>query len=371
MYIKSVDLKNFRNYENTKIEFINGINVIYGRNGQGKTNIVESIYIASTGKSHRNSRDLDMLKFGQESFNVFIKAMEDNDETTLDILFRKEKGKMIKVNEIPVKKYSDLVGRMRSVIFAPDDLGIIKDGPSERRRFLDNAISQIKPNYLYQINRMNKVFANKNALIKSKRDFKTIKDELEIWNDQLSRIFAYVMRERLSYIERLSFFSDKRCKEISGNEELIEIKYKTLLDKKEILENNEIEKKIYDIMNIISQDEVRRNGIIYGVQRDEIKIIINGKEAKTYGSQGQQRTAALSLKLAEMDIIESEFNENPILMLDDVMSELDEYRRDYLFKSINGRQIIITCTEKDIVPKNVYNVKYINVDKGEISCFCI
>lgn len=372
MYIRKIDLKNFRNYNNSEINFSNGINVIFGKNGQGKTNIVEAINISCTGKSHRRSKDIEMVQFGNKNYFIHLYSVVDKEDLDVEILFKKDKGKMIKINEIPMKKYSDLIGRIKVVIFAPDDLGVIKDGPSERRNFLDNAISQVKPYYLHEINSMIKILANKNALLKTKRDINLIKQELDIWNEQLAKIFVKIIRERFFYINKLSEYAKIRCAEISGNQEIMSIKYKTMISEKEIFENNKLEYKIYDIIDKGVQEEIRRNSILFGVHRDELKIFINDKEVKTYGSQGQQRTSALSLKLAEMDIINDEFLQLPILILDDVMSELDENRRNYLIETIKKGQVFITCTEENIVPKIIdQSINYINVDKGEISCFCI
>lgn len=369
MYIQRLRLQNFRNYNFLDIELDKNINVFYGNNGQGKTNIIEAISLTATGKSFRSAKDSEMIHFNHSKFSILVNAMINGDAISIEITYDQQIGKMIQVNEIPVKKYADLVGNVKTVTFSPDDLNIIKEGPSERRKFIDSSLSQLKPTYLKELQNMNKLLSQKSFLLKSNKDYKVKVNELDVWNQSLAKNFTYIITERYKFINSVKKYAKQRCSEISGLQEVLNLSYVTMVDIDENTKKQNLEDEIYDIINRSINEEIKRGTVLVGPQRDDIKVFINEMDVKSFGSQGQQRTAALSLKLAEMDIIRTEFEVMPILLLDDVMSELDENRRNYLMKSIDNSQVIITCNDKESIQIQDKNIKYMKVERGEVECF--
>ena len=336
MHIKEISLENFRNYEKQNIILNPDINIIYGNNAQGKTNIIEAIFLCSYGKSFRAKKDSDLIKFGKEraKVEVLYEKIDREGKITVNI----DNKKLFYINDINQKKISDIIGKINIVTFTPDDIEIIKDGPQRRRKFLDMMISSLKPNYIHLLNTYNKALEQRNNYLRQiKIENKSI-NMLDIWDETLSeysyKIFEYGKYFIDKFSEKLEVFHNLITK--SGKEE-IKIKYiSNGRDRESYLEN----------LRKSRQVDIKRGFTATGIHRDDFMIYINNRPVAIFGSQGQQRTAVLTLKLCELQIVKDELNENPILLLDDFMSELDNQRRKSFLENIEGNQVIITCTDK-------------------------
>ena len=353
MWIKKLNLKNFRNYENQEINFCKNINIFYGENAQGKTNIIEAIYMLSIGKSFRASRDIETIMINKE--NSLIECFFEKEDRDGKVKIEINKKKNILVNGVKIKKLSELLGNINIVIFTPDDIEILKGGPQNRRRFLDIMISQLKPNYIYNLNMYLKTLEQRNNYLRQIREEQKDEKMLEIWDEKLAEYAIKIYKYRKEYINNIDNKIKNIHKEITNNKEEIKIEY--------ISECQEKEKYI----NLLKQRrklDIIKGYTTKGIHRDDFKIFINNKELSIYGSQGQHRTAILSLKISELQIIKDEIGEYPILLLDDFMSELDNNRRKNLLKYMKDAQVIITCTEKlDIDSLNYLEYK---VENGKI-----
>lgn len=341
MQIKTLEFENFRNYENFKIEFSPGVSVIYGENGQGKTNILEAVYMCGLGKSHRKSREEEMILFGKEESHIKGEFETSGFSKRIDIHLKKNNGKGIAVNQIPIKKISELYGQISVVIFSPEDLEIIKRGPSVRRNFMNVELCQIDPIYTENLISYTKIMKQRNELLKKKEENKERAEEiintLDILDIQLSNYGKEIIRTRRQYIGELNKIIEKIHSEISGGKECL----------KAVYEPSALEDGFYEeLLKARKKDEIYKSTSV-GPHRDDMKLEINGNDVKAFGSQGQQRTCALSLKLAEIEIIEKRKKEKPILLLDDVLSELDRKRQKELLRKISSMQTIITCTGMD------------------------
>ena len=332
MWIKKIEMDNFRNYENEKIELGKGINIFYGENAQGKTNIIEAVFLSSIGKSFRTNKDKELIKFGNENCNINIEYEKSDRDGEISISVGSKKN--ILVNGVKIKKLSDLLGNTHVVIFTPDDINILKGGPQNRRKFLDIMISQLRPNYIHLLGLYSKTIEERNSFFK-KFENQNI-NLLEIYDEKLAEYGFEIYKYRNEFIEKLKSKIEKIHKNIVNNEE-IKIEYiSDCDDKNRYMEILKTRKKLDAIKGYTTR----------GIHRDDLNIYINGNLVNVYGSQGQHRTAILSLKLSELQVIYDEINENPILLLDDFMSELDEKRRKNFLENIKNTQVIITCTDK-------------------------
>ena len=352
MYINKIKLNNFRNYENQEISFDNEVNIIYGNNAQGKTNIIESIFIAALGKSFRAKKDNELIKFGKDFSKIEINYQRKDREGKINIEIGDRKT--FYINGVKQNKISNIVGNINIVLFTPDDIEIIKGGPSKRRRFLDMMISSLKPNYLHLLNMYNKVLEQRNNYLRKNND----KDfsMLDIWDEQLSDYCLKIYEYRKKYIEEIEKKQQVIHKMVteSGNvEENIKIEYiSNFKNKEDFLKNLKNNRNI----------DIKKGYTSIGIHRDDFIIYINDKQVAIYGSQGQHRTSILSLKLSELDIVEEQIGEKPILLLDDFMSELDETRRRNFIERIKDNQVIITGTEK--IEIDGKKIKNFNVKNG-------
>jgi len=358
LYISEIKLINYRNYEKLEIYPKKDINLIYGKNAQGKTNLIEAIYLISTGRSHKTAKDINLIKDNEEGYYIKIKGNKGDIPFTVECKYYKGEKKQFKVNNLKVKKIGEIIGVLNTVIFSPEDLQIIKQGPSERRKFLDILISQSYPTYFYKLQKYNKIIKQKNSLLK-KDDIKLkYRELLKIYNEQLLEVAKIIIEERTLYILMVEKFFNIYIKKLTNNKEEGTLKYISSLGYKE----KDMEKKLK--LNI--NKEINNRNALFGPHRDDLEVYINNKNVKIFGSQGQQRTAILALKLAEIDVIKEKTGYFPILLLDDVMSELDISRRKFLTQSINTKQTFITNTEK----KNysVFNDRttFFYVNKGKI-----
>lgn len=366
MYVDNIRLINFRNYMNLKLKLHKKVNIFIGKNAQGKTNLLESIYVCSSGKSFRTNVDRDMINFKKNQSYIGAKVIGEHLDKTIEIKIERNKPKRIKVNKLEIERNKELYGGLNVVVFSPEDLRIIKDGPSERRNFIDREISQIKPMYRYNLNKYNKILFQRNNLLKNMRMNEKNKHLVDIFNIQMAKIGSKIIIERAKFIEKISRSSKRIHKNVTRGEENLSLKYKTnVVDSfNDILyiENLFIKKLENNI-----KDDILKGTTKIGPHRDDIDIFINNVYSKTYASQGQQRTAILSIKLAEVDIIKEEKNDYPVLLLDDVLSELDKDRRKFLVYAFKDLQTIITSTDIiDIKEFDPLNKKIFYIDNGEI-----
>ena len=348
MFVENVKLMNFRNYEYENISFSDGVNIIHGENGMGKTNILEAVYYFSYGRSFR-SGGKEVIKDGEKEARISLSFENSQRKLESDIKFLSGKRKEIYINEIELKKTSQLLGNFICVLFTPDEMGIIKGMPEVRRKFCDSSIMPLRPNYIKELIKYRNILVQKTALLKS-RQYET----LDIWNEKLAETGSCIMKLRESYIERINQKAREIQNEISGGKEELNLIYNPSVKLKE----NYLEK-----LTEYKEKEKENLFCMVGVHRDDIDIFINGKLAKNYASQGQIRTAVLSLKLAETEIIKEETGEYPVMLLDDILSELDKSRREFLISKIKGKQIIITCT--DIENYFNDNVNIIEIKDGK------
>lgn len=361
MYIKSIDLKNYRNYEHIHIDLEKGVNIFYGENAVGKTNILESIYICSTTKSHRGNKDKEIIKFENTDAHIRLLFNKNEIDYQIDMHLRSDKPKGIAVNGVKLKKAAELLGIMNIILFSPEDLSIIKNGPSDRRKFVDTELCQLDKVYLYNLTNYNKIINQRNNLLKDIAFHPELTDTLDIWDSQLLSLGSKIIDRRNTFIKELNDIIYNIHKNLTGNKENLVIKYVPNVTiegfKDKILNNREKDIK-YKLTSV-------------GPHRDDFSFFINDNDAKKFGSQGQQRTVALSLKLSEIELIKNITGNTPILLLDDVLSELDSNRQNYLLNCIGNIQTIITCTGLDefinsrIKMDTIYRVRNNLLYKGE------
>ncbi len=365
MYIKTVDLHKYRNYDSLHIELSDGCNIFYGKNAQGKTNIIEAIFLCAVGRSHRTPKDVELIKIEEDIYRVDLDVSKTGEDTNISVCFDNQVGKKYKVNEIPLKRTSELIGNINAVIFSPEEIMMIKQGPSERRRFTNMTISQIKPLYYKTLQKYLHVVKQRNAILK--KMFLGMEDgkELMVWNDVLASVGAQIMAERRDFVKRMSVKLTNNHMKLSDGKEKLEIVYRPSFNIDDCNSTAEIKKKFIKVLEESATREKQRAMTLFGPQRDDYEFIINGISLKHYGSQGQQRTAILALKISEVEIMHEETDEMPVLLLDDVKSELDENRQEILFNTIKNIQTIITCTEKETFNYDG-NTKVFHVDNGTI-----
>ena len=337
MIIKSLDLENYRNYKNLYLEFDEGTNILTGENAQGKTNILEAIYLCSTTKSHRGSKDGEIINFENDEGHVRSVINKKNEEIRIDLHLRKSKSKVIALNLEKLKKTSELIGILNVVLFSPEDLNIIKGGPSYRRSFIDMQICRLDSSYVFNLSSYNKIIDQRNKLLKDIYFEPALKETLFIWDSQLQSYGSQVIKKRKEFVEELNEIVKEIHYKLTGQKEFLDIKY----------EPDTLEDEIEKNLRLNAERDLKSKMTSCGPHRDDYVININGIDARKFGSQGQQRTAALSLKLAEIEIIKKNTNDSPIFLLDDVLSELDSNRQNMLLESISDMQTIITCTGLD------------------------
>lgn len=354
MYINKIKLKNFRNYQEQEIILHPNLNIFYGDNAQGKTNIVESIYLCSIGKSFRTNKEKELIKFGQDFTLVGIEYTKSDREGSIKIEIEQKKN--IFVNGIKIKKLSELLGNLNIVIFTPDDIQILKEGPQKRRRFLDMMIGQLRPNYVHYLNLYNQTLEQRNNYLKQIKLEHKPEEMLEIWDEKLAEYGEKIYFYRKDFMNKIKQKIKSIHGEITEEKEELEIEYESNCSNRQEYLALLKERRKLDILKGFTTK---------GVHRDDFMIYINHELVNVYGSQGQNRTAILSLKIAELQVIYDEIGEYPILLLDDFMSELDEKRRNSFLQYIKHTQVIITCTDK--MEKIKENAKLFQVSKGELN----
>ena len=337
MLITELELQNFRNYSEQKIDFSKNINVFYGDNAQGKTNVIEAIFITAFGKSYRTTKEKELIQNNKDFFNINLKYKNKDRDASIKVQYSNKKN--IFVNGVKIQKLSELLGNLNIVLFTPDDIDILKNGPEERRRFLDIMIGQIRPNYVHILNLYLNVLKQRNNYLKQiKEDAININNDLlDIWDEKLVQYSHRICLYRTEFINKIKEKINIIHKNITENKEEINIEYIT---------DSSDEKAFLELLKSRRKLDIIKGYTTRGIHRDDFNIYINNKPIKIYGSQGQHRTAVLSLKMSELQIIEEDIGEKPILLLDDFMSELDAKRRSNFLKNIGDMQVIVTCTDK-------------------------
>lgn len=359
MIIKSLEIADLRNYETLTISFDKGTNILYGDNAQGKTNILEAIYLSATTKSHKGSKDKEIVNFYKEEGHIRTNLEKDGVETRIDMHLRKNKSKGIAIDGQKIKKAADLLGLLNVVLFSPEDLSIIKNGPAERRRFADMELCQLDHFYLYNLNHYNKIVNQRNKLLKDMYFNPGLRETLNIWDSQLLSFGSKVIERRTLFASQLCEIISGLHKKLSGGKEELIIQYEPDVS------IEEFESKL----KINQERDVKLKQTSIGPHRDDFSFIVNGIDIRKYGSQGQQRTAALSLKLSEIELVKKMTKDTPVLLLDDVLSELDSNRQNYLLNSIGNIQTIITCTGLDEFINNRFEInKIFKVTNGSVIC---
>ena len=335
--IKQLKLKNYRNYNLLDLEFDSSTNIFYGDNAQGKTNILESIYLCGTTKSHRGTKDRDLIKFGEDESHIEILVEKDNIPFRIDIHLKKNSPKGIAINKMPIRKASELFGIINVVFFSPEDLNIIKNGPSERRRFIDLELAQLDKVYLNDLSNYNRIVNQRNRLLKDAHHSRELLETLDVWDMQFAHYGQKIIDRRTLFIHELNQIIGKVHDHLTGGKEQLILYYEPS-NKSSDLEQ-EIKK--------YRERDIRMKSTSVGPHRDDICFMVGKLDIRKFGSQGQQRTAALSLKLSEIELVKKITKDTPILLLDDVLSELDKHRQNYLLDSIRDIQTLITCTGVD------------------------
>ncbi len=358
MYIESVQLKNFRNYDSLELDLAQGTNIFYGNNAQGKTNILEALYLCGTTKSHKGSRDKDMIQFGKDESHIRMMVKRDELSYRIDMHLKKNKAKGVAINGLPIRKASELFGVVNLVFFSPEDLNIIKNGPGERRRFLDLELCQLDKIYLTNLASYNHIVNQRNKLLKDICVQPSLKETLDIWDMQMAEYGQKIIDKRSEFIQELNETVRKINANLTGGLEELEIVY----------EPDCTAGKLESVIHANREKDMRMRLTSEGPHRDDMCVMANGVDIRKYGSQGQQRTAALSLKLSEIYIVKRKIKDTPILLLDDVLSELDSSRQNYLLDSIRDIQTLITCTGLDDFISHQFQInKVFQVVQGTVS----
>ena len=357
MFIKSLKLKDYRNYDLLNLEFDKATNIFYGDNAQGKTNILEAVYLSGTTKSHRSSKDRDLIRFQCEESHIETVVVKNGVPYQIDMHLKKNSPKGIAINRIPIKKATELFGLMNFVFFSPEDLNIIKNSPSERRRFMDLELSQLDKLYLKDLTSYNRIVNQRNKLLKDASFQPSLLDTLDIWDMQLISYGNKIISRRKQFIQEVNEIIEEVHSKLTGGKEKIILSYEsgcgTLSLEEAVLRNRE--------------RDIKMKSTSAGPHRDDICFRIGDIDIRRFGSQGQQRTAALSLKLSEIELVKKIIKDTPVLLLDDVLSELDKNRQNYLLDSIHDIQTLITCTGVDEFVNHRFAInKIFHVQSGHV-----
>ncbi len=345
MKILSLELSNFRNYKHAAVDFADGLNVLCGKNASGKTNMLESIYLCSIFKSPRTAADKEMVLLGEKCANIRLVLQKQFRKHIINLQIDEKGKKKVFVDNIPLNRAGELFGVLGVVFFSPDEMKLVKEAPQERRRFMDVGLSQQQRGYFYSLQRYNKTLKQKNNLLKEWRGNKNIDDMLDVWDAGLAKEGAVIIKKRLEYVVTLNDSAKKFHTAISSEKEDLCLSYESAFDFSADMNLEDIEARLFEKITKSREKDKELGYSTVGPHRDDLKIEINGKDSRKFASQGQQRTVALALKLGEVLIYKNEIGEPPVLLLDDVLSELDITRQNLLLKMTDGFQTILTCTE--------------------------
>lgn len=369
MRCKKITVTNFRNVESAEVCFERGVNVLLGKNAQGKTNLLEAIFYASVGRSFRGASGAQMIKFGSDTARISLDFESGVREHNIDIKIFKDKQRLATKNGLKIERLSELMGSFRAVLFCPEHLSLIKDGPSERRGYLDIAISRIYPTYIHSLQRYNHILKQRNALIKEAvRNREAFDTTIELWSRQLAHEAAIIADMRAKFTLRVEKYIAECFKEMTGETELPTVVYDGSSSQKvdEYSDRAVTEEKYFELLTSNYDREIANGATLWGIHKDDIDIRLNGKSARIYASQGQQRSLALAMKLAEGEICREEFGDYPVFLFDDVLSELDDVRREYIMTKMRDKQVIITTCEIDFA-ESCAGAKKITVENGKYS----
>ena len=367
MYCKKIEVENFRNIERAEIHFSEGVNVLAGANAQGKTNLLEAIFYPSMGRSFRGAKTTEMIRFGEKDAKISLSYRDHKRDHRIDVKIYREKLRQVEKNGVRVDKLSDIVGSFRVVLFYPEHLSLIKSSPQERRGYLDMAIGGIRPLYIHTLQKYNHILKQRNALLRTAlTDRRAFDATVELWSDQLAAVAAELSVMRYEYIIRARKFIAESFSEMTGEREVPRVTYAGSSGQKEAeyADREAVEKKYRELLMSAHDREIAIGSTLWGIHKDDLAIDINGHRARIYGSQGQQRSLALAMKLAEGEICREEYGDYPVFLLDDVLSELDSERREYLLHRIRDKQVILTGCDPDLL-KGQSDVRRIFVRDGQ------
>ncbi len=355
MRVVELQLRNYRNYAACALAPCEGVTVLLGDNGQGKTNLLEAVYLTCTGRSHRTRQDRELVRWGAEAADVQIRAERRDGSHEVEIQLPLAGRRRILIAGQEVSRSGELMGHVTGVLFSPEDLRTVKDGPAERRRFVDMALAQLRPAYYYAMQRYNRALRQRNELLRAAAVNPSLLATLDSWDEQLAVSGAELMRQRRAYVARLSRAAGETHRDIAGGREVLSVAYRPNVDA-----GGDDARACMEALFAAREGDVRRMTTSVGPHRDDVALLVDGRDVRAFGSQGQQRTAALSMRLAELGVMREELGEWPVLMLDDVMSELDPGRRCRLLERLEGIQTLVTCTDPDDLagaqPGAVYRV---------------
>ncbi len=358
MVIKSLKLKNYRNYELLDLSFDPKTNILYGDNAQGKTNILEALYLSGTTKSHRGTKDRDLIQFGYDESHLETIVEKRGTQFQIDMHLKKNSPKGIAINKMPIRKASELFGIIHFVFFSPEDLNIIKDGPSGRRRFIDLELSQLDKVYLSNLSNYNRIINQRNSLLKELYRQESLIETLDIWDMQLAEYGSRVMEGRRQFVGQVNSMIGDIHEKLTGGRERISLSYESSIG----------EMSLEQALKKNRERDIRMKSTSVGPHRDDLCFLAGELDIRKFGSQGQQRTAALSLKLSEIELVKELIKDTPILLLDDVLSELDKHRQNYLLDSIHDIQTVITCTGLDEFVNHRFSInKIFHVRSGSVT----
>lgn len=365
MKVNKIEFESFRNIDREIIEFSDGINVIYGENAQGKTNILEGIYLFARGKSFRAFKDKELIKFDKNIAYAKMEFQVKDDKTTLGVEIPKSQVKKFYRNKVKVNKTAEIIGEFRAVLFCPSHLGIIKDAPATRRKFIDVAISQLRPVYLKMMTRYNQVLEERNAILKMMPEERAQNLELiDIYSEELASLCADIADIRNEYIKKLDYWVKIFFDEMTKGQESPKITYEANVNENDFENRESLKNRYLNLLKNNKEREFKYGATLFGIHKDDLKIEINDKDSRLYSSQGQQRSLALAMKMAEGEISREQKGEYPVFLFDDVLSELDDNRKAYILSNIKNRQVIITACDKSVF-ENSEGCNFINIENGQ------
>ncbi|MBO7508513.1 MAG: DNA replication/repair protein RecF [Clostridia bacterium] len=360
MFVNELKLVNFRNYGEQRLKLLNGINLLVGKNGQGKTNMLEAIFFSAIGKSPKTSKDSDLINWSKDRASFCVDVSKKSGTKKIEVVFSRQTKKSIRVNGVNLLKIGDLLGNVNVIFFSPDELKLVKDAPQDRRKFLDTDISQLNKNYFYNLTKYNKILDERNKLLKNYNGTQTLEQTLPIWDSQLAETGSKIIFERIKFLNKLKSISKEAHSYLTGKKEELELEYAGIAKETE----EEIKQEFLKELKRVKDKDLKLGYTNVGPHRDDIKLVVNGVDIRSFGSQGQQRTVALSMKLAELEIFKEEIGEYPVLLLDDVLSELDQDRQQRLLNYSKRLQTIITTTQYD--PFMFQDANIIKINGGKV-----
>ena len=352
MYCKKIEVEQFRNIERAEVSFTEGVNILAGANAQGKTNLLEAIFYPSMGRSFRGAKTTEMIRFGEKQASIRLAYRDSKRDQSIEVKIYREKLRQVEKNGVRVDKLSDIMGSFRAVLFHPEHLSLIKNSPADRRAYLDMAIGRIRPLYIHSLQKYNHILKQRNALIRNaERDRRTFDATVEFWSEQLAEEAAVLSMMRYEYVKRASGYISESFAEMTGEREIPKVTYvgSSGLRGEENRDREAVRDRYRELLMSAHEREIAFGATLWGVHKDDLAIDINGHRARIYGSQGQQRSLALAMKLAEGEICREEYGDHPVFLLDDVLSELDAGRREYLIHRIRGKQVILTGCDPDLM----------------------